>query len=117
MDLWDPVLVAVPLPILVACIVWFVRLNNSQQKGERLTLRWREMDPVRKTIASLIVVWTCLNLYLAIGDLLALLKVAVLPFSWIYSIASPTPFWSLTATFVGLAVVFQLRFPKRPVVA
>jgi hypothetical protein len=116
-DLLDLVLVGVPLPILVGCIVWFVRFNNSQQKGERLTIKWRDMDPVKKTVTSLIVAWIFLNLYLAVVDMLAFLNVAVLPFSWIYSLARPTPTLAVATTTVGLAVVFRLRFPRRPVVA
>ena len=117
MDLLGLVLEGAPLPILVGCIVWFVRLNTSQQKRERLTLKWRDMDPVRKTVAGLITFGICFNLYLAAGDMLAFLNVAVLPLSWIYSLARPTPTLSMTTTMVGLAVFFRLRFPRRPVVA
>ena len=113
----EPVSIGVALPILVGCIFWFVRLNTSQQKGERLTIKWRDMDPVKKTVTSLIVAWICFNLYLAVGDMPAFLNVAVLPFSWIYSLARPTPTLAVTTTIVGLAVFFRLRFPRRPVVA
>ncbi len=117
MDLSELVLVGAPLPILVGCIVWFVRFNNSQQKGERLTIKWRDMDPVKKTVTSLIVAWIFLKLYLAVVDMLAFLNVAVLPLSWIYSLARSTPTLAVTTAIVGLAVLFQLRFPRRPVVA
>jgi hypothetical protein len=80
-DLLEPVSIGVALPILVGCLAWFVRLNTSQQKGERLTIKWRDMDPVKKTVTSLIVAWICFDLYLAIGDMLAFLNVAVLPLS------------------------------------
>ncbi len=117
MDLLGLVLEGAPLPILVGCIVWFVRLNTSQQKRERLTLKWRDMDPIRKTVIGLIFAGICLNLYLAVGDMLAFLNVAGLPFSWIYSLARPASVWGSAATMVGLAIVFQLKFPRHPVVA
>jgi len=69
----------VPILILVGCIVWIVRFNISQQKGERLTLKWKDMDPFRKAVAALIFVWICLNLYLTVGNELAFLNVVVLP--------------------------------------
>jgi len=116
-DLLGLVLDGVPLPILVGCIVWFVRLNTSQQKGERLTIKWRDMDPVRKTVAGLITFGICFNLYLAAGDMLAFLNVAVLPFSWIYSIYGPILIWATTSSIVGLALLLSIRFPRRPVIA
>jgi hypothetical protein len=116
MDLSELVLYGAPLPILIACIVWIVRLNTSQQRGERLTLKWHDMDSIRKTVAGLIFALMCLNLYLAVGDMLAFLNVAVLPLSWIYSLAGPTSILSVTTTMVGLAVLFRLKFPRRPVV-
>ncbi|SRR6266581_8072177 len=117
MDLLELVLVAGPLPILVACIVWFVLVSVSQQKGKRLNVKWRDMSPVRKTVVCPIVVLICFNLYLTVGNELAFLDVAVLPLSWIYSLASPIVVWGATGAVVGLAVFFNLKFPRRPVVA
>lgn len=116
MDIVELFLVGLPLPILVACVVWFVRFITSQQKRERLTLKWRDMDPVRRTLAGIIFVWIFLNLYLAIANELALLNVTDLPFNWIYSLARPALDWGSTATIVSLVFFFQLRFPRRPVV-
>jgi hypothetical protein len=116
-DLLGLVLYGLPLPILVVCIVLLLRLTISQQKEARLALKWRDLDPVRKVVGGLILVWAFLNLYLSVGDELALLNVIALPFSWIYSTARPIPIWSLTTTIVGLVVFYQLRLPKRPVVA
>src|SRR5437899_12126705 len=93
----------VPILILVGCIVWIVRFNISQQKGERLTLKWRDMDPVRKTVASLISVWICLNLYLSVGNELANLNVLVLPLGSIYSIYGPILVWASASSILGLA--------------
>src|SRR6267378_1206385 len=107
----------VPILILVACIVWIARFNISQQKGERLTLKWRDMDPVRKTVASVIVAWMGFNLYLTIGDLLAFLNVLVLPLGSTYSIYRPILSLASSSTFVGLAFLFRIRFPRRPVVS
>lgn len=75
------------------------------------------MDLVRKIASVLIVVWAFFNVYLSIGNELALLNIALFPLSWIYSIAGPIPIWSVTAVMVGLAIFFQLRFPRRPVIA
>lgn len=117
MDLLGLFLVGAPLPILVTCIGWFVRFTTSSQKGERLTLKWREMYPIRRTLTGIIFVWIFLNLYLSIANELALLNLTGLPFSWIYSLARPAIDWGSTATIVSLAIFFQLRFPRRPVVA
>jgi len=56
MDLLIGVLDGVPILILVGCIVWIVRFNISQQKGERLTLKWKDIGPLRKTVTALILV-------------------------------------------------------------
>jgi hypothetical protein len=116
-DLLGLVLHSVPILVLVACIVWIVRFNISQQKGERLTLKWRDMDPVRKTLAGLIFVWICLNLYLSVGSELANLNVLVLPLGSLYSIYGPILIWATTSSIVGLALLLSIRFPRRPVVA
>jgi len=116
-DLLGLVLHGVPILVLVPCIVWIVRFNISQQKGERLTLKWRDMDPVRKTVASLISVWICLNLYLSVGNELANLNVLVLPLGSIYSIYGPILVWASASSIVGLAVLLSIRFPRRPVIA
>lgn len=116
----DPVgllLVSLPIPILVACIVWFTRLDNSRKKGERLTLKLREMGPLRKALAGIVLVWICLNLYLSIGNLLALMNIAALPFGWIYSSIDTGMIWGLTVTMVSLAIYLQLKLPKRLVTA
>jgi hypothetical protein len=117
MDLLGLVLYGAPVPILIACIVWIVRLNTSQQKGERLTLHWRDLDPVRKTLAGLIFAWLCLNLYLTVGDLLAFLNVAVLPLGPTYSIYGPIMIWASASTIVGLSFLLSIRYPRRPIVA
>ena len=78
----------VPILVLVGCIVWIVRFNISQQKGERLTLKWKDMDPLRKAVAALIFVWICLNLYLTVGNELAFLNVVVLPLGSVYYMES-----------------------------
>jgi len=116
-DLLRLVLDGVAILVLVACIVWFVRLNSSQQKGERSTLKWRDMDPVKKTLAGLVVVWICLNLYLSVGDELAFLNVLVLPLGSLYSIYRPIPIWATTSSIVAVALLFSIRFPRRPVIA
>jgi|SRR6267143_3334106 len=115
MDVLDVVLVGATLPILIGCIVWFVRLNSSQQKGERSTLRWRDLDLVRKTVVVLIFAWITLNLYLTIGNELAALNVAVLPLSSAYSIYRPTLPLATASSIVGVVVLFSIRFPKRSV--
>jgi hypothetical protein len=117
LTLLDLVFAAVSFPILGGCIISFVRLSISQQKGERLTLKWLDLNPVRKTMAGLVIVWICFNLYLAIGNELALLNIIVLPFGWIYSLAGSAIVWGATASTVGLAILLQLRFPKRQLVA
>ena len=117
MELLGLVLHGAPLPILVACIVWMVRFNISQQKGERLTLKWRDMDPIRKTGAGFIFAWICLNLYLSIGNELANLNVLVLPLSSIYSFYGPILIWASASSIVGLALLLSIRFPRRPVIA
>jgi hypothetical protein len=117
MDYLEVLLGGVPLLILVACIVWFVRFNSSQQKGERLTLKWRDMNSVRKALAGLVFVWMGLNLYLVTANELALLNLAVLPLSWIYSLAGAAVVWGSTASIVSLVILFRLRFPRRPIVA
>ena len=117
MDLLGSFLYVVPIALLVACIAWFVKFINSQQKGERSILKWREMSPAQRILVGVITVWICLNLYLAIGDELALLNVVVLPLSWIYSLALPADLWGVTTTIVFLAVIFQLRYPRRQITA
>lgn len=117
MDLLELFLVSAPLPILVACIAWFVKFITSQQKGERSTLKWRDMDPVRRVLGGIIFVWIFLNLYLAIADELALLNVTGLLFNWVYSLARSALDWGSTATVISLVILFQLRFPRRPVIA
>jgi len=107
----------VPILVLVGCIVWIVRFNISQQKGERSTLKWRDMDPLRKAVAALISVWICLDLYLTVGNELAFLNVAVLPLGSVYSIYRPILSWASALSIVGLAVILSLRFPRRSVVA
>ena len=107
----------VAILILVGCIVWIVRFNISQQKGERLTLKWKDMGPLRKTVAGLIFAWICLNLYLTVGDLLAFLNVVALPLGSSYSIYRPILIWASASTIVGLAFVLSIRFPRRSVVA
>ena len=107
----------VPILVLVGCIVWIVRFNISQQKGERLTLKWRDMDSLRKAVAALIFVWICLNLYLTVGNELAFLNVVVLPLGSVYSIYRPILSWASALSIVGLAVILSLRFPRRSVVA
>jgi len=116
-DLLRLVLDGAAILILVACIVWMVRFNISQQKGERLTLKWQDMDPIRKTVAGLIFVWICLNLYLAVGNELASLNVLTLPLGSIYSIYGPILVWASASSVVGLALLLSIRFPRRPVVA
>ena len=117
MDLLGLVLHGVPILVLVACIVWIVRFNTSQQKGERLTLKWRDMGPIRKTVVGLIFVWICLNLYLSVGNELASLNVLVLPLGSIYSIYGPILVWASASTIVGLALLLSIRLPRRPVIA
>ncbi|TMI43497.1 hypothetical protein E6H19_09540 [Candidatus Bathyarchaeota archaeon] len=107
----------VPILILVGCIVWIVRFNISQQKGERLTLKWSDMDPIRKAVAALILVWICLNLYLTLGNELAFLNVVALPLGSAYSIYRPILSWASASTIVGLAFILSIRYPRRPVVA
>ena len=116
MDLLIGVLDGVPILLLVGCIVWIVRFNISQQKGERLTLKWRDMDPLRKAVATLISVWICLNLYLTVGNELAFLNVVALPLGSAYSIYRPILSWASASTIVGLAFVLSIRFPRHPVV-
>jgi hypothetical protein len=107
----------VAILILVGCIVWIVRFNISQQKGERLTLKWKDMGPLRKTVAGLIFAWICLNLYLTVGNLLVSLNVVALPLGFAYSIYRPILIWASASTIVGLAFVLSIRFPRRSVVA
>ncbi len=102
--------------ILVGCILWIVRFNISQQKGERLTLKWKDMGPLRKTVTALILVWICLNLYLTVGNELAFLNVVALPLGSAYSIYRPILSWASASTIVGLAFVLSIRFPRHPVV-
>ncbi|TMI21365.1 hypothetical protein E6H31_06145 [Candidatus Bathyarchaeota archaeon] len=116
-DLLRLVLDGVLILVLVACIVWMVRFNISQQKGERSTLKWRDMDPIRKTVAGLISVWICLNLYLSVGNELANLNVVVLPLGSIYSFYGPILVWASASSIVGLALLLSIRFPRRPVIA
>ena len=117
MDLLGLVLHGAPILVLVACIVWMVRFNISQQKGERLALKWRDMNQIRKTVAGLIFVWICSNLYLSVGSELANLNVLVIPLSSIYSIYAPILIWASASSIVGLALLLSIRFPRRPVVA
>jgi len=117
MDFLGIALEGVPLPIMVACIVWLVKFNTSQQKGERLTLKWRDMDPIRRAVVGLIVFWMCFNLYLLVGNEFASLNVFVLPLSGIYDIYRFILGWATASTIVGLAFLLSIRFPKRPVVA
>jgi hypothetical protein len=107
-----------PMVIIVACVVWFVKLYDSQQKGERFVLKWREIDPSKKALAVLVVVWTFLNLYLEIGDWLALLNGTSLPLGSVYSVYRPTWVytWATTSSIVGLVLIFSMRFPKRSTV-
>jgi len=79
----------VAILVLVGFIVWMVKFTISQQKGERLTLKWRNMDPIRRTVVVLISFWICFNLYLSVGNEFASLNVFVLPLSSIYSIYRP----------------------------
>jgi len=69
----------VAILVLVGWIVWMVKFTISQQRGERLTLRWRNMDPIRRTVVGLIFFWICFNLYLSVGNEFASLNVFVLP--------------------------------------
>jgi hypothetical protein len=115
MDLLIGVLDGVPILVLTACIIWIAKFNISQQKGERLTLKWRDMDPIRKTAAALIVVWICLNLYLTVGNELAFLNVVALPLSTAYSIYRPVLSWASASTVIGLAFILSVRFPRRQV--
>ena len=117
MDILPLLLDTLLLPVAGLCVVYFFRFLSSQQKGERLTLKWRDMDTVRKTVIGAIFLWIFLNFYLGLGNYLSLLNVAVLPFSWIYTSIRPATMIGLAGTLVGLAVIFQLRFPRRPVVA
>jgi hypothetical protein len=94
-----------------------VRFNISQQKGKRLTLKWRDMDPIRKTVTGFISVWICLNLYLSFGSEFANLNVLVLPLSSIYSFYGPILVWAAASSIVGLALLLSIRFPRRPVIA
>jgi|SRR6267378_4288065 len=107
----------VPILILVGCIVWIVRFNISQQKGERLTLKWKDMGLLRRTVTVLILVWICLNLYLTVGNELAFLNVVALPLGSAYSIYGPILIWASASTIVGLVFVLSIRFPRRSVVA
>lgn len=113
MDLLRLVLDGVAMLVLVACIVWMVRFNISQQKGERLALKWRDMDPIRKTVAGLIFVWICLNLYLSVGNGLASLNVLVLPLSSSFSFYGPILVWASASSIVGLTLLLSIRFPRR----
>src|SRR5437899_4951762 len=103
--------------VLVGCVVWIVRFNISQQTRERLTLKWNDMDPIRKAVAALILVWICLNLYLTLGNELAFLNVVALPLGSAYSIYRPILSWASASTIVGLAFILSIRYPRRPVVA
>lgn len=80
-----------------------------------MTLKWRDMDRVRKIVIGVIFLWIFSNFYLDIGNILSLLNTTVLPFGWIYTSIRPATMIGLAGTIVGLAVVFQLRFPRRPV--
>src|SRR5437879_10607735 len=93
-----------PILVLVGCIGWIVRFNISQQKGERLTLKWKDMGPLRKTVAGLIFAWICLNLYLTVGDLLAFLNVVALPLGYSYSIYKPILILASASTTSGLGL-------------
>src|SRR5438093_11890155 len=103
----------VPVIVLVGCIVWIVRFNISQQEGERLTLKWKDMDPLRKAVAALIFVWICLNLYLTVGNELAFLNVVGLPLGSVYSIYGAVLSWASGWSIVGLAVLLSVRLPSR----
>jgi hypothetical protein len=107
----------VPILVLVGCIVWIVRFNISQQKGERLTLKWKDMGPLRRTVTVLTLIWICLNLYLTVGNELAFLNVVALPLGSAYSIYGPILIWASASTIVGLVFVLSIRFPRRSVVA
>jgi len=107
----------VPILVLVACIVWVAKFNISQKKGERLTLKWRDMDPIKRAVIALIAVGTCFNLYLSVGNELAFLNVVVLPLGSTYSIYGPILGWASASTIVGLAFLLSIRFPRRPVIA
>ena len=107
----------VAILILVGCIVWIVRFNISQQKGERLILKWKDMSSLRRIAAALILVWICLNLYLTIGNELASLNVVALPLGSAYSIYGPILGWASASSIVGLVFLFSIRFPSRSVVA
>ena len=117
MDVLVLVIETLLLPVAGLCVVWFFRFVSSQQKGERLTLKWSDMDTVHRTVIGVIFLWIFLNFYLDLGNFVSFLNVALLPFGWIYSLAEPATMISLISTLVGLAVIFQLRFPRRPVVA
>lgn len=117
MDLLGMSLYVVPIVADVVCTGWFISFIDSQQKKERSILRWREMSPAQKALIGLVSVWICLNFYLAAGRELALLKIALLPLSWIYSQALPVDLWGTTATIIVLVSLFQLRCPRRPITA
>ena len=107
----------VAILILVGCIVWMVKFTISQQKGERSTLKWRDMDPIRRAVVGLISFWICFNLYLSVGNMFAFLNLFALPLSSIYSIYRPILTWASASTIVGLAFLLSIRFPRPPVVA
>ena len=73
------------------------------------------MDPIRKTVAGLVFVWICLNLYMTLGNELASLNVLFLPLGSIYSIYGPILVWASASSIVGLALILSIRFPRRSV--
>src|SRR5207245_10565067 len=97
-----------PILVLVGCIGWIVRFNISQQKGERLTLKWKDMGPLRKTVAGLILAWIRLNLYLTVADLLAFLNVVALPLGSAYSIHRPILLSPSASPIVAIGFVLSL---------
>jgi hypothetical protein len=106
----------VAILVLVGCIAWMVKFTISQQRGERLTLKWRNIGLIRRTVVGLISFWICFNLYLSVGNEFASLNVFVLPLSSIYSIYRPILSWASASTMLALAFLLSIRFPRHPVV-
>ena len=96
--------------MLVVCIIWLAKFAGETR--ERPPVKWTDMSYSKRTALGLIFAGMCLNLYLIIGNGLALTNITVLPLSDTFSIYGSALSWAVTLTIIGLVVIYSLRFPR-----
>ncbi len=109
MGVGEVVLIVLPLPILLGCVVWFVKMLNTERS--RTAVKWRGLSKGKRTLGLLLLAYMSFATYVLLANMLSLIGVASLPLGLL---PSPILFWVDQAGVVGLAFLINFRSPRKP---